>query len=128
MHAAERGELEAFRDFYAAAPPELGADMKPVGGALCLRLEPLSTVTMFNRVLGLGIGEPACEHARHRALAAEAERVGRGDPAPLVPAAREHALEPVERAPVAGARELGSRRPALCVVARRQATHQPALP
>jgi len=68
MHAAERGELEAFRDFYAAAPPELGADMKPVGGALCLRLEPLSTVTMFNRVLGLGIGEPASEAQLDEAL------------------------------------------------------------
>ena len=68
MHAAERGELEAFRDFYAAAPPELGADMKAVGGALCLRLEPLSTVTMFNRVLGLGIGEPASEAQLDEAL------------------------------------------------------------
>jgi GNAT superfamily N-acetyltransferase len=61
MQAAELGELEAFRDFYAAAPPELGARMKEIGGALCLRLEPLSTVTMFNRALGLGIEQPATD-------------------------------------------------------------------
>ena len=68
MHAAERGELEAFRDLYAAAPPELGAGTKAIGGALCLRLEPLSTVTMFNRVLGLGIGEPASDAQLDAAL------------------------------------------------------------
>jgi GNAT superfamily N-acetyltransferase len=68
MHAAERGELEAFRDLYAAAPPDLGAQMKELGGAVCLRLEPLSTVTMFNRVLGLGISEPATEGQLDEAL------------------------------------------------------------
>ena len=68
MHPAELGELEAFRDFYAAAPPELGARSKEVGGALCVRLEPLSTVTMFNRVIGLGIDEPATEAQLDEAL------------------------------------------------------------
>ena len=53
MHPAELGELEAFRDLYAAAPPELGARTAEIGGALCLRLDPLSAVTMFNRVLCL---------------------------------------------------------------------------
>jgi GNAT superfamily N-acetyltransferase len=69
MHPAELGELEAFRDFYAAAPQGLGARMTEIDGALCLRLEPLSTVTMFNRVLGLGVGEPATEPQLDEALA-----------------------------------------------------------
>lgn len=68
MHPAELGELEAFRDFYAAAPPELGARSKEIGGVLCLRLEPLSTVTMFNRVLGLGIDAPATDEQLDEAL------------------------------------------------------------
>ena len=33
MHPAELGELEAFRDLYAAAPPELGARTAEIGGA-----------------------------------------------------------------------------------------------
>lgn len=68
MQPAELGELEAFRDFYAAAPPELGARSKEIGAALCVRLEPLSTVTMFNRVLGLGLGEPATRAQLDEAL------------------------------------------------------------
>ena len=68
MNAAELGELEAFRDLYAAAPPELGARSKELGGALCLRLEPLSAVTMFNRALGLGIGRPATDEQLDEAL------------------------------------------------------------
>jgi GNAT superfamily N-acetyltransferase len=68
VNPAELGELEAFRDFYAAAPPELGAGMKAIGGALCLRLEPLSSVTMFNRALGLGIEEPATDERLEAAL------------------------------------------------------------
>jgi GNAT superfamily N-acetyltransferase len=68
MHPAELGELEAFRDFYAAAPPGLGARSKEIGGALCVRLEPLPTVTMFNRVLGLGIDEPATRPELDEAL------------------------------------------------------------
>jgi GNAT superfamily N-acetyltransferase len=61
--AAELGELEAFRDLYAAAPPELGARAEEIGGALCLRLERTPSVTMFNRVIGLGLEEPATEEA-----------------------------------------------------------------
>ena len=68
MHPAELGELEAFRDLYAAAPPGLGARSKEIGGALCVRLESLSTVTMFNRVLGLGIDGPATEPQLDEAL------------------------------------------------------------
>lgn len=68
MHPAELGELEAFRDLYAAVPPELGADSKEIGGALCLRLDPLSSVTMFNRVVGLGLEVPATDQQLDEAL------------------------------------------------------------
>jgi GNAT superfamily N-acetyltransferase len=68
MHPAELGELEAFRDLYAAAPPELGAHTAEVGGALCLRLDPLSAVTMFNRVLCLGLEAPATDEQLDEAL------------------------------------------------------------
>jgi GNAT superfamily N-acetyltransferase len=68
MHPAELGELEAFRDLYAAAPPELGARTTETGGALCLRLDPLSAVTMFNRVLGLGLETPATDELLDEAL------------------------------------------------------------
>jgi GNAT superfamily N-acetyltransferase len=69
MHPAELGELEAFRDLYAAAPPALGARSKQVGDALCLRLDPLSGVTMFNRVVGLGLEAPATDVQLDVALA-----------------------------------------------------------
>jgi len=69
MNATELGELEAFRDLYAAAPPELGARSEEIDGALCLRLEPLSTVTMFNRALGLGIEQPATDEQLDAVLA-----------------------------------------------------------
>jgi GNAT superfamily N-acetyltransferase len=68
MHPAELGELEAFRDLYAAAPPDLGARTTEIGGALCLRLEPLSAVTMFNRVLCLGVETPATNEQLDAAL------------------------------------------------------------
>jgi GNAT superfamily N-acetyltransferase len=68
MHPAELGELEAFRDLYAAAPSEVGARSREVGGALCLRLEPLSSVTMFNRALCLGVEAPATDQQVDEAL------------------------------------------------------------
>jgi hypothetical protein len=68
MHPAELGELEAFRDLYAAAPPELGARSREIDGALCLRVDPLSSVTMFNRVLGLGLEAPATDQQLDDAL------------------------------------------------------------
>ena len=61
MHSAEHGELEAFRDFYAVAPDGLGARAEEIGGALCLRLDAAPSAAMFNRVLGLGLSEPATE-------------------------------------------------------------------
>lgn len=69
MHPAERGELEAFRDLYAAAPPALGARAEEIGGALCVRLEAATGATMFNRVLGLGLARPASEEQLDAALA-----------------------------------------------------------
>jgi hypothetical protein len=39
MHPAELGELEAFRDLYAAGPADLGAGAREIDGALCLRLD-----------------------------------------------------------------------------------------
>ena len=61
MHPAELGELAAFRDLFAAAPPELGAHARDLDGALCVRLESLAGAVEFNRVLGLGLAEPARE-------------------------------------------------------------------
>jgi GNAT superfamily N-acetyltransferase len=61
MHPAELAELAAFRDLYAAAPPELGARAEHVGAVLCVRLDPAAQVSMFNRALGLGLDEPASE-------------------------------------------------------------------
>jgi GNAT superfamily N-acetyltransferase len=69
VNAAELGELEAFRDLYAAAPPETGARSRELGAALCLRLEQLPTVTMFNRALGLGLEAPATDEQLDEALA-----------------------------------------------------------
>lgn len=69
MRAVERGELEAFRALYAAAPSGVGARTAEVGGALCLRLDEASEVTMFNRVLGLGLDRPASEGQLDAALA-----------------------------------------------------------
>jgi GNAT superfamily N-acetyltransferase len=59
MHPAERGELEAFRDLFLAAPPGLGARSEEVAGALCIALPETPRSAMFNRVLGLGLEEPA---------------------------------------------------------------------
>lgn len=69
MRAVERGELEAFRSLYAAAPAGLSARTAEVGRALCLRLDDASEVTMFNRVLGLGLDAPATEEQLDGALA-----------------------------------------------------------
>jgi GNAT superfamily N-acetyltransferase len=59
MHPAERGELEAFRDLFEAAPPDLGARVEDVGGAVCIALPQTPCSAMFNRVLGLGLEQPA---------------------------------------------------------------------
>jgi GNAT superfamily N-acetyltransferase len=61
MHPAERGELEAFRDLYRAAPEKVGAVVEELDGAVCIALPALRGSAMFNRVLGLGLQRPASE-------------------------------------------------------------------
>lgn len=68
MDAPERGELEAFRDLYAAAPPALGARSADLAGVLCLRLDESIPITMFNRALGLGLDTPADQGQLDRVL------------------------------------------------------------
>jgi GNAT superfamily N-acetyltransferase len=58
MLAAERGELEAFHDLYRAAPPG-GGRVAVLGGAVCIALPQAPRSAMFNRVLGLGLEQPA---------------------------------------------------------------------
>jgi GNAT superfamily N-acetyltransferase len=69
MHPAERGELEAFRDLYRAAPGDLGARAEDIGGAVCIALPEAPRSAMFNRVIGLGL-----EHRGTREQLAEIER------------------------------------------------------
>jgi GNAT superfamily N-acetyltransferase len=61
MHPAERGELEALRDLYEAAPPDLDARVEEIGGAVCITLPEAPSSAMFNRSLGLGLEQPATE-------------------------------------------------------------------
>jgi len=60
--SAERGELHAFLDMFAALPaslgPELGAVATQIGGATCTALPALAASREFNRVTGLGESEP----------------------------------------------------------------------
>jgi GNAT superfamily N-acetyltransferase len=69
MEPVERGELEAFRDLYAAAPPAIGARTAEIGDVLCLRLDESIPITMFNRALGLGLDTPADEEQLDAVLA-----------------------------------------------------------
>jgi GNAT superfamily N-acetyltransferase len=55
--ATELVEIEAQRRFYAAGE---GAEASVVGGAVAVAL-PAAPTTMFNRVTGLGLAEPATE-------------------------------------------------------------------
>jgi len=57
---ADEIEAHAQRDLYAAAPAQLGARVTPFGGATALCL-PAVPVSYFNRVIGLGMREPATE-------------------------------------------------------------------
>jgi GNAT superfamily N-acetyltransferase len=59
MPHAERGELEAFRDLYEAAPPNVGARVEEIGGTVCIALPEQPRSAMFNRALGLGLERPA---------------------------------------------------------------------
>src|SRR5215203_4765658 len=74
----------------------------------------------------LRVDQPPGEHAGKAALAAEAEHVGGGSPALLAPPTFEHALDTAKCSLVTGPRELRRGRPALSVLARRQAADEPA--
>lgn len=56
----EWGEAEAYADMFAAAPPEWGLHVERRGSAVALVAPPID-VMLFNRVLGLGLSEPASE-------------------------------------------------------------------
>ncbi len=56
----ELGEAEAYADMFAAAPPEWGLQVERFSSALALVAPPIDTL-LFNRVLGLGVIEPANE-------------------------------------------------------------------
>ncbi len=64
MHPAEHIELSGWREVWEAAPPELaarhGIAVAEIGGALCTAVGELES-TMFNRVVGLGLAEPAAD-------------------------------------------------------------------
>ena len=54
----EFGEAEAYANMYADAPPELGCRVDHIGSAIMLTL-PALPIVLFNRVVGLGLDEPA---------------------------------------------------------------------
>ncbi|MFN8474551.1 MAG: hypothetical protein U0822_20330 [Anaerolineae bacterium] len=56
----EFGEAEAYVDMFRVAPLDLGLRVERVGGAVCL-LAPSIPAVLFNRVVGLGVREPASE-------------------------------------------------------------------
>jgi GNAT superfamily N-acetyltransferase len=65
MIATEYAEVAALRDLVAAAPPDLARELAvaahEVGGAFCVRSAALPGARELNRVLGLGLDEPATE-------------------------------------------------------------------
>ena len=56
----EFGEAEAYADMFAAAPADWGLCVERLGSAIALVAPPINTM-LFNRVLGLGVIEPASE-------------------------------------------------------------------
>jgi hypothetical protein len=56
----EYGEADGFIDMFAAAPPELGCRIERLGSAIAL-IMPTLPITLFNRVLCLGLDEPVEE-------------------------------------------------------------------
>ena len=63
--ATEYAELAALRDLVAAAPAEVARELElaahEVGGAFCVRSGALPGARELNRVLGLGLDEPATD-------------------------------------------------------------------
>jgi hypothetical protein len=68
----EFGEADAYEDLFRHAPPDLGLSVVRSDGAV-LFIAPLLPIVLFNRVIGLGLRQPATEAAldeilaRHRA-------------------------------------------------------------
>jgi hypothetical protein len=56
----EFAEAEAYADLFRIAPPELHMQVETVGSAVALIAETIDIV-LFNRVIGLGLREPATE-------------------------------------------------------------------
>ena len=56
----EFGEAEAYADMFAAAPADWGLCVERLGSAIALVAPPINTM-LFNRVLGLGVIDPASE-------------------------------------------------------------------
>jgi hypothetical protein len=65
VEPAEQAEIDALRDLYEAAPPEVaarhGIQVQGVGGATCIVVAATPDETLFNRSLGLGLARPASE-------------------------------------------------------------------
>jgi hypothetical protein len=53
VRLTEYAELAAMADVFAAAPPEVGAQLARAGDAIAMRLPALPQVTEVNRILGL---------------------------------------------------------------------------
>jgi GNAT superfamily N-acetyltransferase len=64
MDTPERVELAGWAEIWAAAPPDLaarhGIEAARIGGALCTAISEQAS-TMLNRVVGLGLDEPATD-------------------------------------------------------------------
>ena len=58
VQLVELGEAEAYADLFDCAPPELGLEVQRFGGVVAL-LAPKIPIVLFNRVIGLGVLEPA---------------------------------------------------------------------
>ncbi len=56
----EFGEAQAYADMFRHAPPGLRLRVEPFGAAIAL-LAPDVPILLFNRVIGLGLDEPAAE-------------------------------------------------------------------
>jgi hypothetical protein len=58
---ADRIELAAFTDMYAAAPPKVGARIEHIADATLL-IAPLLPMGLFNRAIGLGVTQPVASN------------------------------------------------------------------
>jgi hypothetical protein len=70
----EFGEAEAYREFFRLASPDLNLQAEQIGSAVLL-LAPAVDILLLNRVIGLGLREPATE-AMVAALVARYQAAG----------------------------------------------------